>query len=58
MTSRRQLLQMMGAGIVAGASSRALAQHEGHDMSRMSATRPMRSVGTSVGTPSMSTVSL
>ena len=38
MTSRRQLLQMMGAGIVAGASSRALAQHEGHDMSRMSAT--------------------
>jgi manganese oxidase len=37
MTSRRQLLQMMGAGLVASASSRALAQHEGHDMSKMGA---------------------
>ena len=35
MTSRRELLQLIGAGLVAGVSTRALAQHEGHDMSGM-----------------------
>ena len=35
MTSRRELLQLMGAGLAAGAAGRALAQHEGHDMGTM-----------------------